>query len=544
MCTSPIWIKNKGYRKDDPLSPYRVQVPCGHCDDCKEALIASALFRADWHTTFVRDVMHGSMVFVTLTFNNRCLNVVKYCDMETGEVRFCSTWNNALLHKFVKRLKKDVSCCVDYIVTSERGHDGTYIDKFGNTRLKTRRPHYHCIFWFYNSDASPLEYTSEELYKKVAFYWSTFDKRTARYKNKRVQCVIDLTTDKALPPYTYCRANIEPIGRVYNESVQRSEEQAIKYVIKYVFKDAQDVTFNIRPMSIISTSTAGISYNDMRPRLYQSTNIGVYFYELNCGSLSPCEVGEFLATYQGRTSDDETTCVPRYYIQKYGQSVTEVSRKYVYDDVETWNSYGFGHRPSLGRNKKGEHIDKVIPITPDGGVCWSDYRWQIETKRLPNEIGRAFSSKLHELRVADSYQALQAFAHSDLDFPERSALKPLGNDLYNRATWLCENYADVARDIRQYLCPLGVDAFSQLYDMYYHSNNFDELLLSSNADSVEVKTWRSLECFLLLNALYNAEHKAQSALVNALEYERNAPQYARKMPHVFNNPKNTKDDED
>lgn len=531
MCTSPVRIINKGYKVNDPLSPKTLLVPCGHCDQCKQMRISEMLFRCDWQRQYV-EALHGFTFFVTLTFNRDNLNYITYTN-EKGTFT-CSTWNNQAVQTFIRKMKALASRSnleLSYLITSERGKDGTYI-RNGVVRKKTRRPHYHLIMWFVPSDGSiPSADVKRNMWLSIAPCWSTY-KRVNRYAPANWS--LDISEDV---PNTLYVAKYEPIGYVYNEEVGRGDANATKYVVKYVVKDSGDFTFSVDPLRITS-STFPISYNSMRPKTMQSNGLGMYFTEFN--GIDPISLAEHCSTL----SDGSSSRVPRYYIQKLSRDIIVKSKTSVLDDELTYidGCIDIKHKPT----------PSVLALLPpscpaslvDGQLLQEDAltgaRFSLKTESVRTDFGTDYLMHTHKLAVETLHKELHAFiAHGGYPFMFDShvpAYAPeFGSDVSSCLLPILTNLHDSVSNICLSLGRLSLEEFTILYDVYYHG--FPSYQLNNVEEDVTAQIV-ALQDFTLLRYMQHTLNKCCSDFSNKLKYERNLIQAAQRNPVLFNNPKN------
>ena len=163
MCYSPICVKNSKKKFNALFDRTHNVVACGHCGECKTNKKNSYLVRVlseyeqfyrKFDDTFVPTKL---TFFVTLTYNNKCLPVMRFPDGKTRSV-----FSKEDVEHFFKRLNTKLSRKGIYfhrICTCEYGHAHPYIDDNGYRRFGTYRPHYH-ILLFLDQSISPKELQS------------------------------------------------------------------------------------------------------------------------------------------------------------------------------------------------------------------------------------------------------------------------------------------------------------------------------------------------------------------------------------------------
>lgn len=141
MCYKPIHIKNPILEFDPIKDKYMLDVPCGHCEECKKRKRTDWFVRTYYHAKYVHDVLHGFCLYCTLTYNEACL---PHLTLRDGSRIPCFSSRDIQL--FFKRLRtyllrKHNISGISYFLSSEYG--GT-----------THRPHYHFLL-FVHSSVSP-----------------------------------------------------------------------------------------------------------------------------------------------------------------------------------------------------------------------------------------------------------------------------------------------------------------------------------------------------------------------------------------------------
>lgn len=253
MCTSPIHLSNKGNLVNNRLSSdgvisqeitYAYDVPCGHCESCKQQKRDSYLLRC--MSEFSRCQHKG--VFLTLTYSNKFLPKLRfkstpifdddgYCVRES-KTYTRSVWNKTHVQKFLKTINEKLYYLIGtkylnltrlitvdghrrisdewkhfisvtprpikYLCVCERGKANIYYDDKGNQRKGSARPHYHVILFITHPALS-------------------------------VDDVLKLCSEE----WTYGLSYNIQIG-TGNQSIDRDLMKSFKYVTKYVTKDLND----------------------------------------------------------------------------------------------------------------------------------------------------------------------------------------------------------------------------------------------------------------------------------------------------------------
>lgn len=265
MCYNPIHLSNKGKQVNNRISAdgvisseirYAYDVPCGKCESCKKSKRDSYLLRC--MAEFQRS--QEKACFFTLTYNNINLpRIVNYSTpifspdgelLERSKKYTRSVWNKKHIQAFFKSLNEQLiyhigtdvlglqrlvtingrrrisdswkdfllKCPrpIKYICVCERGKANIYLDKSGNNRKGSRRPHYHSIV-FVTHPALSCEF----VLKKANELWNY--------------------------GLTY---NIMVGSGLYNssfgkKSILRDITASLKYVTKYITKDVVDIAENL-----------------------------------------------------------------------------------------------------------------------------------------------------------------------------------------------------------------------------------------------------------------------------------------------------------
>ena len=139
MCYQPVHIKNPVLEFDMIKDKYMLDVPCGHCEECKKRKRTDWFVRTYYHFKYVHEQCAGFCLYVTLTYDNVHLPHITLSD---GTIVPC--FSSLDIQRFFKRLRINLSrhhniTDISYFLSSEYG--GT-----------THRPHYHFLL-FSRSDS-------------------------------------------------------------------------------------------------------------------------------------------------------------------------------------------------------------------------------------------------------------------------------------------------------------------------------------------------------------------------------------------------------
>lgn len=152
MCLKPIKISNPSKVVSlDSAQQLELTVPCGKCSECVTLQRNQWFVRTYWEC---QDTLNqgGYMYFDTLTYSDRCVphisdfvpNYRKY-GLDDFTVFNNSHWRLFLKNLRVKINRLGYGNCIRYFLTSE----------YGTNPLRTRRPHYHIIFFILDSRLHP-----------------------------------------------------------------------------------------------------------------------------------------------------------------------------------------------------------------------------------------------------------------------------------------------------------------------------------------------------------------------------------------------------
>lgn len=146
MCLKPIKLRNPTERiAKCGGQPLMLEVPCGHCAECKKNKRLEWHFRA-YHECNDTIKKGGFVYFDTLTYRDEDVpHLSDYYDIsDKKEIADFMCFNNAHWRNFLKVLRSRLAytykgVSFKYFLTSEYGTDERY----------THRPHYHILFFVY-----------------------------------------------------------------------------------------------------------------------------------------------------------------------------------------------------------------------------------------------------------------------------------------------------------------------------------------------------------------------------------------------------------
>lgn len=148
MCLKPLKIRNpvSTIHRNGGQKAY-IEVPCGHCAECKKAFRLSWRFRSHYH---VQNCLEkgGFVYFDTLTYSEEYVpRLSHYVDIEKYGLTDFYVFDNSHWRNFLKNLRRQLDyhykgVKFTYFLTSEYGTDERY----------THRPHYHPLFFINNKE--------------------------------------------------------------------------------------------------------------------------------------------------------------------------------------------------------------------------------------------------------------------------------------------------------------------------------------------------------------------------------------------------------
>lgn len=158
MCLRPITIYNSakrlGYGK-----PFKIEVPCGQCAECKQVQKSEYYFRSYYHSKKMFDT-NGYILFVTLTYRNEDLpHISEFVPNISDELDFpCFRRND--WRKFIVNLRATLRYYgYDHVGTDPYISNLTHFmtSEYGTDPNHTHRPHYHVLFFVKDGFIEPLE---------------------------------------------------------------------------------------------------------------------------------------------------------------------------------------------------------------------------------------------------------------------------------------------------------------------------------------------------------------------------------------------------
>lgn len=143
MCLNPVKIKNPAYSisKKNPLNDRQpiderlryIEVPCGHCPECRYKKKMSWQIRLQEHNKYMTEIGYKGY-FVTLTFSEHSLIKLSHYTHSNDALIICSTAIRLFRDRFRKSAFSDLSE-LHYFLIPELGHQNT------------QRLHLHGIIW-------------------------------------------------------------------------------------------------------------------------------------------------------------------------------------------------------------------------------------------------------------------------------------------------------------------------------------------------------------------------------------------------------------
>ena len=146
MCLNPIKILNPAYSisKKNPLNERKpfderlryINVPCGHCPECRYKKKMSWQIRLQEHNNYMQEIGYKGY-FVTLTFSEQSLLRLSHISHSSDALIICTTAIRLFRDRFRKSAISDLSE-LHYFLIPELGHQNT------------QRLHLHGIIWLNN----------------------------------------------------------------------------------------------------------------------------------------------------------------------------------------------------------------------------------------------------------------------------------------------------------------------------------------------------------------------------------------------------------
>lgn len=236
MCLRPLDIQNNSVYYSNEYSFSHYAVPCGKCLECRNE------YQSEWQTrvSFELSALYrrgGVAVFLTFTYNNKCLPRFRYCDEYGYELINVSCFNHSDVTTFLNRVKvlsyrAFGPAAYKYFITSEYGKN-------------TKRPHYHGLFFLQPG----VDYTKfVELCRSAWTYGFMFPK-------------FDV--------------NLGYVDNDYHSSTPliRSLTGGAKYVSKYVTKDLS--FYEIPQVDSFLQTPNGFLMKKYLPKHWQSNLLGL-----------------------------------------------------------------------------------------------------------------------------------------------------------------------------------------------------------------------------------------------------------------------------
>lgn len=127
--------------------PLAYKVERIRCGDCLQCRLENAKEKAARCIKEAKYWEHNTMI--TLTFDDEHVPRSTGIDPDTGEVYESLTLGDheEYIGKFMKRLRRKFGNGVRFFGCGEYGSNEEYIDRLGNVRVGTERPHYHIILF-------------------------------------------------------------------------------------------------------------------------------------------------------------------------------------------------------------------------------------------------------------------------------------------------------------------------------------------------------------------------------------------------------------
>lgn len=321
MCLNPKYIDNPTHSFIEGMTKYKIQVPCGVCEECRNLQKSEWFIRSYCEYLSIKDF--GSCFFLTFTFadcpvfkahykgyvynENLGLNELKDCTIETPAFSY------DIVRAFIKALRK--------LLEKSYGNDTKlkYImfPEYGETY---HRPHYHGLFFINKKiDSSAFfrlcdGYDNDE-YRRRFYNWS---KSIPYFKTKTSPNGL---VSRGAWRYGWVIASTPEKGGITVNSYQ-----SILYCSKYACKDLSyfekdDVKHFIDSVHDASIHQDNSVYDSLKvwkkmcPRHFQSNNLGFDYIE-NFVKDNPIQaLTQGIEVLRGQKKASFYT-IPFYYLRK------------------------------------------------------------------------------------------------------------------------------------------------------------------------------------------------------------------------------------
>lgn len=200
------------------------EIPCGKCTDCRLA------YSREWATRCMLEARYYEHnQFVTLTYDPEKVPLSIGCDLETGEICEKGTLVPDDLKKFMKDLRRYYEhhynhTGIRFYACGEYGSKEEYIDRHGNKRVGTARPHFHLIIfnlpvkdkeYFFTNKNHDRIYTSQILFEKI-------------WKKKGIVGIGDVTFESAAYVARYVMKKLKGPNAEENYKLQGIEPEFVR----------------------------------------------------------------------------------------------------------------------------------------------------------------------------------------------------------------------------------------------------------------------------------------------------------------------------
>ena len=168
MCTQLRRIKSNQMRYRPLVARAFYDVPCGKCDDCRNAA------KDEWFVRLQEEIntysrAEGKCCFLTLTYNEKCLPRFKYVDENTGECFSIPCFDKHDKDRFINSIIQYFKRrgCTSKTTKSGLGLKFMVNSEYGEDPDHTHRSHYHAVLLF------PPEYIEKSGFSCVT-HWMDF----------------------------------------------------------------------------------------------------------------------------------------------------------------------------------------------------------------------------------------------------------------------------------------------------------------------------------------------------------------------------------
>lgn len=165
MCLSPITIPTQTkYVSLSHKDSFLMQVPCGHCAECATTLSNQWYYRS-WYEWQELALAGGYVIFDTLTYSDKYLPRLSDTWTFISRSEDYPCFNYQHIRKFLQLLRTRLiragysKNAFRYFLSSEYG-SSDYYNYRGRLRRAKHRPHYHVLFYVYDTRINPVYFSN------------------------------------------------------------------------------------------------------------------------------------------------------------------------------------------------------------------------------------------------------------------------------------------------------------------------------------------------------------------------------------------------